>query len=573
MDLDFDPIHYLIYPEEFCNFSFMKMIERVRCDYQVVALLKKYPHFKSEALRPREVAITKAETAEARCALTNRLFRDTRKDAAMMPPFVHEAIHLMRIEILRIIGTEPDWELALRDAHFGDGATFALPRTEADVFHKFGDLMVTPECAPLADAFIRSNGVWDRYVAPLRTREGEWGEFTLVPGNKLDFVPKTAKTDRTIAVEPALNQFVQSGLGGVIRRRLRRYRTEMGDLMVNLNDQGWNQSLALTGSRDGTIATIDLASASDTVSTELVREVLPPDWFRFLDIARCRRTRSPDGTWNECEKFSSMGNGFTFELESLIFAATVAAVQRANGRVPFFGVFGDDIAMPTEDAERVVEVLSWLGFDTNVDKTFIDGAFRESCGCDYVFGQAVRPHFIKSEVRTLAQHFLVHNGLKRASSGNLRYAAATRWIRRRLPKVVTDTMMTSACAPSDGGLHTCLDSAVRSKKVTYDRAFGFWRMPNLVRVAVKQTWPEDADRALIAYLYKVRGGVPDSTTVRFNNQKVEIPLDDLETSTCEGVVESVPFYEGRVGGFATHPTRKYKVKTYESQDSWVDPYF
>jgi hypothetical protein len=45
--------------------------------------------------------------------------------------------------------------------------------------------------------------------------------------SKVRVVPKNAKTDRTICIEPDLNIFVQLGIGAVIRERLKAYGLDL----------------------------------------------------------------------------------------------------------------------------------------------------------------------------------------------------------------------------------------------------------------------------------------------------------------------------------------------------------
>jgi len=92
-------------------------------------------------------------------------------------------------------------------------------------------------------------------------------------------------------------------------------KKRLGLFGVNLRDQSVNQRYALLGSIDGSLATIDLSSASDTVSYALVMSLLPSGWFDLLDLFRSECVEVPGGVI-ELEKFSSMGNAYTFELRA-----------------------------------------------------------------------------------------------------------------------------------------------------------------------------------------------------------------------------------------------------------------
>jgi hypothetical protein len=219
-----------------------------------------------------------------------------------------------------------------------------------------------------------------------------------IPGiGKLSFVPKNAKTDRVIVIEPVINTFLQKGVGKAIRNRLLRAG-------CNLNSQTTNQKLALLGSRDGSLATIDLSSASDTISTELVRELLPHDWYSLLDSLRTPVVKTPAGIINQ-QKFSSMGNGFTFELESLIFFALCKSICDQDDLV---SVYGDDIIVPVSHFDEVSWALSEFGFTLNKSKSFSSGFFRESCGKDFFGGIDVRPVYVKERL-SCKELFRLHN--------------------------------------------------------------------------------------------------------------------------------------------------------------------
>jgi hypothetical protein len=88
--------------------------------------------------------------------------------------------------------------------------------------------------------------------------------------------------------------------------------------------------------------------------------------------------------------FSSMGNGATFCLETLIFAAACYAVGSRR-----FRVYGDDVIIEPECYDEYLRLTRFLGFSINHDKTFRDGPFRESCGLDVWNGVDVTPVYIR----------------------------------------------------------------------------------------------------------------------------------------------------------------------------------
>lgn len=118
-------------------------------------------------------------------------------------------------------------------------------------------------------------------LAELRELFPSWlGEANMpVVTGRLEFVPKSHKTDRSIMVEPLVNAFLQKGVGSFLKKRLLRSG-------LDLRDQSVQRERARVGSLNGSYATIDLSRASDTIAYALVLELLPRDWFDFLDCLR-----------------------------------------------------------------------------------------------------------------------------------------------------------------------------------------------------------------------------------------------------------------------------------------------
>lgn len=216
---------------------------------------------------------------------------------------------------------------------------------------------------------------------------------TLVAGSVLTFVPKRVGEARTICFEPSMNMVVQKRVGSYFKKRLK------AALKIDLGDQTKNRQLARLGSLTNSYATIDLSAASDLLSYRLICELLPYEWFRYLDDIRSHFYKDIDGKWKRFHKFSTMGNGFTFELETLVFAAVVlAAIREESGetlQVAERAFYGDDIIVPTRHADTAMQALQLIGHIPNYEKTFTRGPFRESCGGDFFNGICVTPLKIK----------------------------------------------------------------------------------------------------------------------------------------------------------------------------------
>ncbi len=258
-------------------------------------------------------------------------------------------------------------------------------------------LAVTPAALPYLRAVVESDPHWAAcFLGSIPSGPCSLlHAYKLRNSNRFLTVPKNAKTDRIIAAEPAGNVFIQKAIGKTIRKRLNVHG-------ISLKYQSFNQKAAQRAFFDG-LATLDLKAASDTVSYETVRLLLPDEWFDFLNSCRCRATRVA-GVDVNLSKFSSMGNAFTFELESLIFyAISYACCVEIGQPTESVRVYGDDIIIPAAASERVIQVLNHFGFEINIDKSFTSGPYYESCGLHYFEGHDVSPIFQKEETLDLLQ--------------------------------------------------------------------------------------------------------------------------------------------------------------------------
>lgn len=302
-------------------------------------------------------------------------------------------------KVTSVVADVLPWTPSLNVANggFSGGASTSKGRRHGHPAVKFLDKAdITRPALPLFHAINRGT----RWAAHM----GMPGlEPRLVEGNVMFTVPKNSDIDRCACKEPDLNMFLQKAFGNQIRLLLKRKG-------VDLNDQRNNQDLARKGSIDGSLLTLDLSSASDSLTTELVRRCVPEDWFYYMNLVRSPLT-SIDGTFHNNEMFSSMGNGFTFELESLLFYAITRAVAYFGNHRGKISVFGDDIIAPNSMADDLISALSFCGFRTNPDKSFWEGPFRESCGAHWHGGQDISPFFIRGPFRSISDLMLTLNQL------------------------------------------------------------------------------------------------------------------------------------------------------------------
>lgn len=376
--------------------------DRYLRDAQAIELLRKYPSLPAKVDR-KAVAVAGFWSAEKQCYQTNKrlqVFVDNYGfDATTIRliPFVEKVKRL----VAKMLGPLPE----RLDIKFGPGAVFESKGHPFAASLTVADKMalqpsVTPEAVDLLPYVY--NTAWGRALLA-----SDKSCHRVVPGNRFTTVPKDATKDRGICIEPGVNVSLQLSLGKWIRRRLERFGIDLS------TGQDLHRALAQVGSRGGEIATLDLSSASDTVALTLVRLLLPDDWFELLSALRSPRTQI-NGKWVALQKFSSMGNGFTFELETLLFAAITSVAS--GGRIgEDVYVYGDDILYPSSKAADVIAALRYFGFTPNVRKSFSSGPFRESCGGDFFLGYPVRSFYMDKVPSAPNEWISVINGLRRAS--------------------------------------------------------------------------------------------------------------------------------------------------------------
>lgn len=226
-------------------------------------------------------------------------------------------------------------------------------------------------------------------------RNREYG-FVRVEGGKIFFAKKNAEISRTCCTEPNLNMLIQKAVQWFFEDRLAR------SFGISLSTQpDFNKDLARKGSIDGTFGTADLVSASDSFSLRLFDDLKRPDFLKSVMLMfRCERAVLPDGSQVELGMVSTMGNGFTFPLQTYLFACVVRSVYQMMGLPSsdpskHYGVFGDDIIVKAEAFDFVCQMLHKLGFEVNAGKSFNTGFFRESCGGDYYHGYDIRGVYVK----------------------------------------------------------------------------------------------------------------------------------------------------------------------------------
>jgi hypothetical protein len=278
-----------------------------------------------------------------------------------------------------------------------------------------------------------------------------WGkkEETSSRTARLRFVPKDLKTARSICMEPNVLMFFQQGVWDRIEDTLTRTPFKR---WIRFRNQKYNKDLATFGSATGEIDTIDLSSASDSVTLTLVKRIFPPTWSIAMRATRSDKCVLPNGKTHRLTKFAPMGSALCFPTQSIIFAsvciyAALVYQQHVTGVELFgritdslvrdiansfrrypevdgfagssaeicrisdpskekgftsaktfqpLGIYGDDICVDRRLTDEVVNILHRLGFRVNHGKSFKGSqAFRESCGAFSLAGHRVDPMYYR----------------------------------------------------------------------------------------------------------------------------------------------------------------------------------
>lgn len=375
---------------------------------QAAALVRKLP-----ALRPgqhkslKEAAVKTFHLCEETCKMTNdrlayyvnlveKPFFEDELDEKMFG-----LIQRMRAKARHILGPLPKH----LSPKFSGGATFLNVAKKKTLPHKMsGSCAVTPSLAPVFHLLTKDYDLWQQAIATAGTE--------VVQGNRFETVPKDSEKDRGICVEPLGNLAFQLGVGNYIRERLRRVaQIDIANASHSpYKGQNLHKLMARFASIDDDFATIDLSNASDTIAHMFVKLLLPPEWYSLLNMLRSPATRV-NGEWVKLQKFSSMGNGFTFELETLLFYVVCVSVCEHS----VVTVYGDDMIVPSEDYDNVVAALTFFGFSVNAKKSFKNGPFRESCGGDYFQGVDVNVIDLKKAPSNPLEWIGMYNRLYKVS--------------------------------------------------------------------------------------------------------------------------------------------------------------
>nr|QQM16296.1 putative replicase [Ensystermes virus] len=224
--------------------------------------------------------------------------------------------------------------------------------------------------------------------------------------SRLVCVPKSVVSMRTIACEPTVNALYQQGVFKEL------CRTALPACRVDLQDQGVNRELAQQGSVHHNFGTIDLTSASDSVTLSLVKAIFP---LKVLgDLLRSRTSWVKYGRHiTKLTTYATMGNATTFPVECIVFSAIAELAKQRTWSRQRYAVYGDDLVVGSDYYYETLMLLQHYGFSPNLSKCFPPHSdYMESCGGEYYRGHEL-------EVLRLSRNFSGFNDPSRTTWSDL----------------------------------------------------------------------------------------------------------------------------------------------------------
>jgi hypothetical protein len=329
-----------------------------------------------------------------------------------------DKVHLRARALTKsVLGSFSALEL-FEECKHSSGSSIGVPFMDTSIERKFKlPMSVTDRVEPLLTKYFAFDTELKAAVIEHNCDNPVTDWYQVVDGSRATTVDKTTDKRRMICVEPTGNMFFQQGLMQMMYKRLKSVGLDVEFLPEQHKDVARLSSISCKS------ATVDWSSASDCVSIELLRWLLPSDWFDIVYYLRCDTT-SLNGAPINLQMISTMGNAVTFPLETLVFwtyANAVLFTEETNicstyppmdrllsgTYVPekYISVFGDDCIVPSAIATQFIETMTEVGFIINDDKSFYGSMqFRESCGGDYLAGYDVRPFYLKAPPGTKRSH-------------------------------------------------------------------------------------------------------------------------------------------------------------------------
>jgi len=353
---------------------YLQDTHRFKAYYQMKSLFKRYT-FRHDKFNADDVALrTSQKFHETQIRIATGTWNRTYRSSLVITK---------ARSIIRSILGEFDHQEHIAACRFARNATVHNPATESNLDRKLcGPVSATNDQLKWFKTILGEDHLLTDCMSspvPFVT-----DRYTIVDALPLVQVPKKFDVNRTIMPNTTLGSYYTYGLGIMIGSRLKSIGIDIQ------RSQEKHRKIVRIFSKTLTHATADLSAASDSFTSELVNALVPRKWFNALRLGRCKYFSEGEKKYY-LSSFCTMGIGFTFQLETLLFYGILKAIQELSHVKGFISVYGDDLIYPSSMHKYVVGIFSDINFILNRDKTFVKEPFRESCGGDYYYGCDVRP--------------------------------------------------------------------------------------------------------------------------------------------------------------------------------------
>lgn len=423
-----------------------------KCEYQLESLFKRY-RFQHDKFNSTQLEM-----------ITNDSFEATQRRIASGPitrtEIVHRVIQKAR-SICRDVLGEFDEEEHLSFCRFGRRASVGNPASKSYLDLKLaGPISGSPEHIEWMKHIYLPTDDLLQSVFTEGSSEPLWKVCKVLSKTN---VAKSYKALRGIMPNTLIGSFYTYGVGKMIEQRLKDRGLNIRKLQMQ--HRNWAQRYSKTR----THVTADLSAASDSFTSDLVNMLLPRKWFNKIRYGRISQYQDRDGSQKYMASFMTMGIGFTFPLQTLLFYSLLKAIQdltETRGRI---SVYGDDLIYPSSMHAVVESVFPKLRLVLNLDKTYVHDSFRESCGGDYFRGVDVRPfqpqgqHQVLRRAPYLSLLYKIYNGL------------GLRWMPEEIPGTVQ--MLYREMLRVTNVLHQVPPNYPETSGIRVDKPKADWHIP------------------------------------------------------------------------------------------------
>lgn len=337
-------------------------------EYQLQNLFKRY-RFENDLYTTGELE-----------RLTNAKFVDHQALLAMPKPTLYVKSRVRPV-IMRARALMREWlgqfdlEKVIESCSFGTKSTVGCPLSESYYDVKINRLTGTREHQSFFDGVKDGDSLLAAAVSKFYCTTDQLTQVN---------VPKSYKILRGITPNTTLGAFYTKGLGLVFEAVCREVGLDIS------RTQNRHRRYVKRFSKTRTHVTADLSNASNSYTVALLCALLPRKWFKACMFGRIGHLAMGEVDL-KLESVMTMGIGFTFPLQTLLFYAILRSIAELTNVKGLISVYGDDLIYPREMHKYVIGIFSDLGFSLNADKTFSETYFRESCGADFFNGIDVRP--------------------------------------------------------------------------------------------------------------------------------------------------------------------------------------